>query len=382
MTAIRVLVVDDSAFMRRQITAILEKADDIVVIGTARNGEEAVQKVTELKPDVVTLDISMPVMNGLSALATIMMTHPTRCVMLSSLTQDGAPATLEALELGAIDFVGKPSGTVSLDIELQAREIVAKVRMAARARLHKRAVRPGPARRPTAQVTSTTAVPQGVSRTGPARRPPNQITSTTGAPQGASPAIVAIGVSTGGPQTLMEILPDLPADFPAPIVVVQHIPARFTAPLAKRLNDYCALTVTEAKHLELLRAGTIYIAPGGIHLTVGWNGAAGGMAAFLSHSPEGTQFCPSVDVLFNSVAAAYGSRAVGVLLTGMGDDGADGMLHIHDQGGTTIAESEQTAVVFGMPHEAIVRGAVDTIAPCTQVANHIRISLGKLVRTR
>jgi two-component system chemotaxis response regulator CheB len=359
MTAIRVLVVDDSAFMRRQITSILEKADDIVVIGSARNGEDAVQKVTELVPDVVTLDISMPVMNGLSALATIMMTHPTRCVMLSSLTQDGAPATLEALELGAIDFVGKPSGTVSLDIESQAREIVAKVRMAARAQLRKRAVRRAPARRPPAQTRSTAV-----------------------APQVARPAIVAIGVSTGGPQTLMEILPELPADFPAPIVVVQHIPARFTAPLAKRLDDHCALKVTEAKHMELLRAGTVYVAPGGIHLTVGRNGVAGGMTAFLSHSPEGTQFCPSVDVLFNSVAAAYGSRAVGVLLTGMGSDGADGMLRIHDQGGTTIAESEQTAVVFGMPHEAIVRGAVDIIAPCTQVANHMRISLGKLVLTR
>ena len=359
MSTIRVLVVDDSAFMRRQITAILEKSEDIVVIGTARNGEDAVQKVVELEPDVVTLDISMPVMNGLSALATIMMTRPTRCVMLSSLTQDGAPATLEALELGAIDFVGKPSGTVSLDIEAQAREIVTKVRMAARAQLRKKAVRPAPAQRTPARTKSAPVAPQ-VERL----------------------AIVAIGVSTGGPQTLMEILPELPADFPAPIVLVQHIPPRFTGPLAKRLDDHCALTVKEASHLEQLHAGTVYVAPGGIHLTVGQNGAAGGMVAFLSHTPSGTQFCPSVNVLFNSVAAAYGSRSIGVLLTGMGNDGADGMLHIHEQGGTTIAESEQTAVVFGMPHEAIVLGAADIIAPCTQIANHIRIALGKYVPRR
>ena len=345
--------------MRRKISSILEKAEDIVVIGTARNGEDAVRKVTELEPDVVTLDISMPVMDGLSALATIMMTRPTRCVMLSSLTQEGAPATLEALELGAIDFVGKPSGTVSLDIESQKREIVTKVRMAARAQLRKKAVRAAPLRHPPAYIK---------------RAPSEKIA--------VRPSIVTIGVSTGGPQTLMEILPELPADFPAPIVVVQHIPARFTGPLAKRLNDHCALAVTEVSHLEQLHAGTVYIAPGGIHLTVGRNGAAGGMAAFLSHTPEGTQFRPSINVLFNSAAAAYGSSAIGVLLTGMGNDGADGMLRIHEQGGTTIAESEQTAVVFGMPHEAIALGAVDIVAPCTQIATQIRIALGKFVPTR
>jgi two-component system chemotaxis response regulator CheB len=348
--------VDDSAFMRRQLTAILETAEDLVVVGTARNGEDAVQKVVDLEPDVVTLDISMPVMDGLTALAAIMMTRPTPCVMLSSLTQEGAPATLEALEMGAVDFVGKPSGTVSLDIDRQSREIVAKVRAAAHARLRSKPVRP--AARPRLQRTREETVAKS--------------------PDAGHEAIVVIGVSTGGPQTLMEILPGLPSDLPAPVCIVQHIPPRFTSPLAQRLNDHCALTVIEAKHLEPLRAGTIYLAPGGMHMTVVPNSSTGAMVAFLSHLPAGQQFCPAVNVLFNSTATAYGNRAVGVLLTGMGDDGAAGMERIHNAGGITIAESEQTAIVFGMPREAIERGAVDTVAPCTQIANHIRRALSKV----
>lgn len=352
---IRVLVVDDSAFMRRQISAIVEGASDMIVAGTARDGGEAVRKVSELQPDVVTLDINMPGISGLTALATIMMTRPTPCLMVSSLTQEGAQATFEALSLGAVDFVAKASGAVSLDIERHTGEIVEKVRMAARARLRPRAG--GDLRR-------VTRLPHGP---GAAKGPPADSAMT-----------VAIGVSTGGPQTLMEILPLLPEDFPAPVLIVQHMPPLFTASLARRLDDHSALSVKEAADMEPLRPGCAYLAPGGSHLTVTQRTSDLHFCAHLSALPTGTQFCPSVDVLFDSVATICRDRAVGVLLTGMGSDGANGMVQIRGAGGITIAESEESAVVFGMPREAIARGGAAIVAPCTQIAMQIRRAVRRL----
>ena len=215
MNKLRVLVVDDSAFMRRQLSAIIEAAGDMVVVGTARDGGEAVRKVVDLEPDVVTLDINMPGMSGLTALATIMMTRPTPCLMVSSLTQEGAQATFEALDLGAVDYVGKPSGAISLDIDQHANEIVEKLRIAAQAHL-----------RP--MTSSARRLPE---RSRPVPAPPT-------APPGQRVMVVAIGVSTGGPQTLMEILPLLPDDLPGPVLIVQHMPPLFTASLAKRLDDH------------------------------------------------------------------------------------------------------------------------------------------------
>jgi two-component system, chemotaxis family, protein-glutamate methylesterase/glutaminase len=358
MSPIRVLVVDDSAFMRQHLKAILELDRHLEVIDTARNGQEAVQKVKELHPDVVTLDINMPVMDGLTALAYIMLECPTPTVMVSSLTQEGALATFEAIELGAVDFVSKASGTVSLDIEDQAEEIITKVKAAARAKLRRR----------------SSAVPhpqKGVSR-------PERITPAPRPNGSLSQIIVAIGVSTGGPRTLMDILPSLPANLPVPVTIVQHMPATFTASFAEHLNAVCAIKVKEAEQAEPLLPGVVYVAPGGYQMTVSNSVLGKGAAVRLSTQNSGYAFCPSVNVLFNSIAQLYGSRAIGVLLTGMGDDGADGMVKIRHAGGHTIAESEETAVIFGMPHEAIERGGAEVIAPSTDIANQIQIALRRI----
>ena len=349
----KVLILDDSAFMRRYLMWIIEADSRLVVVDVARNGVEAVEKLQSLEPDVITLDINMPVMDGLTARSHIMTIRPTPVVMVSSLTQEGALATLEALELGAVDFIAKPSGTVSLDIELMADEITLKVRTAARAKLRRPSIsRP----RPAAQA--------------PRRAPQPALASSEG-------RFVAIGVSTGGPQTLLEILPQLPANLPVPVAIVQHIPANFTASLAKRLDAGCALPVQEAVNNRPLLPGNIYIAPGGWHLTVRQSVLGRGPVAHLSQEPKDRQFRPSVGVLFDSVADEFGAGGIGVLLTGMGDDGADGMVRIKRAGGVTIAESEETAIVYGMPREAVLRGGATFVVPNTQVADRIVDALRK-----
>jgi two-component system chemotaxis response regulator CheB len=327
-----------------------------VVVDSARNGEEALEKIRTAQPDVVTLDINMPVMDGLDALARIMSEHPLPVVMVSSLTQEGALATFEAIELGAVDFVTKPSGTVSLDIHDMHGEIVRKVRAAARARLH------GQRRRPISA---------------PRRREP-PASRFTPVPQKVSDRLIAIGVSTGGPRTLMEVLPQLPADLAAPIVIVQHMPPTFTASFAHHLDAECALRVKEAEQSEVLVPGQVYVAPGGFQLTVVPSALGPGAAVRLSARLDGQTFAPSVDVLFDSVAKLYGRRAIAVLLTGMGDDGANGMVNIRRAGGLTIAESEETAVIFGMPREAIARGGAEIVAPVQRVPLEIQAGLRRI----
>jgi two-component system chemotaxis response regulator CheB len=360
MSPIKVLVVDDSAFMRQHLKAILELDDHLEVVGMARNGTEAVEKVKELQPDVVTLDINMPGMDGLTALAYIMVECPVPTVMISSLTQQGALATFEAIELGAVDFISKGSGTVSLDIDDQAEEIITKVRAAARAKLR--------------HGTKATARHEKVIRAG-------RLPSALPAPSGSnSETIVVLGVSTGGPRTLLDILPSLPADLPVPMVIVQHMPPTFTASFAEHLNAVCAIQVKEAKQAETLLPGVVYVAPGGYQMTVTKSVLGKGAAVRLSSQSAGYAFCPSVNVLFHSIAPLYGPRAIGVLLTGMGDDGADGMVAIRRAGGHTIAESEETAVIFGMPHEAIERGGAVVVAPSTDIANQIQAAVRRIKR--
>jgi two-component system chemotaxis response regulator CheB len=309
--------------------------------------------VREFAPDVVTLDVNMPVMDGLTALHHIMAERPTPVVMVSSLTREGAAAAVEALELGAIDVVGKPGGTVSLDIETCWEEIVGKVRGAASAGARLRRGERAPARRRHRRGTrsSTTASPPTDAR-------PAQV-------------VVVVGISTGGPQTLRRIVPELPAEFPAAVVVVQHMPPAFTASLAKRLGEASAMPVTEAVHNEILLEGHAYVAPGGQHLTLAHSVLGRGIVVNLSRRPYGRAFCPSVDVLFESAAETLGGAAVGVLLTGMGDDGAEGMCRLHERGAPTIAESEESAIVFGMPRAAIERGAAQTVVPAWEVAQAI-----------
>lgn len=355
---IRVLVADDSAFMRRQLTQIIESDPELTVVGIARTGQEAVEKARELQPDVVTLDINMPVMDGLTALTYIMMEHPTPCLVISSLTQEGALTTFEALELGAVDFVAKPSGTISVDIDRQAQEITNKIRAVARAKM-----RGGRFRTQRAPTKRQERAPQAV------------LASRLSLP------VVGIGVSTGGPQTLLEILPSLPADLGAPVLIVQHMPAGFTNAFAKRLDEACRIRVKEAESNDPLIPGQAYLAPGGYQMTVVQSILGRGPVINLSDRPRGLTFCPSVDVLFESLAKLFGPRAICVLLTGMGDDGAKGMVQVRQAGGTTIAESEETAVVFGMPREAIQRGGAEIVAPSHQVADQVVKSILRITKT-
>ena len=345
----KVVVVDDSAFMRRHLKQMIESDPLLVVIDTAKNGEEAVAKTKQLKPDVITLDVNMPTMDGLTALTYIMLECPTPTIVVSSLTQEGALTTFEALELGAVDFVSKPSGTISLDIEDLTVEIVSKIKSALRAKL-----RMNRANRRTGQLR-----PKPV-------RPPQPIL-----PIGPE-LVVAIGVSTGGPRTLSEILPDLPADLPATVLLVQHMPPPFTASFAQRLNGDCQMQVKEAKQGDPIVPGVVYVAKGGYQLTVNPNPIGKGSLLRLGMGTSDQLFCPSVNVLFTSVAKLFGRRAVGVLLTGMGDDGADGMVKIRNAGGITIAESEESAIIFGMPAEAIKRGGAEIVAPANRIAKEIQ----------
>lgn len=350
MRKIGVLVVDDSALMRKYIKQIINEEPDMTVLDTARDGQEAVEKAISLKPQVITMDINMPRMDGITALQYIMAQVPCPVVMLSSLTQKGALATFEALELGAVDFISKPDGTVSQEIFKIKEEIKAKVRAAAKSRrLAKfRSERKKVVRKEKSAPVKTSTVPVNIER------------------------VVIIGVSTGGPRTLMDILPLLPPDFPAPVVVVQHMPAGFTAPFAQRLNQYCQLRVKEAANGDVLEQGVIYVARGGYHLKASRFQVDKGVKLFLSREPKDLLFMPSVNVTMESFCKILGpERLVAVLLTGLGDDGADMMVQIHRGGGVTIAESEETAVVWGMPREAYLRGGVQHLVPSYQVAGCI-----------
>ncbi|MBC9785293.1 chemotaxis response regulator protein-glutamate methylesterase [Heliobacterium chlorum] len=351
MNRIKVLVVDDSAMMRKAVRQILETDPDIEVIGTARDGEDALRKDQELHPDVITLDINMPVMDGLTSLTLLLEQHPeVQVVMVSSLTQEGAITTFEAMELGAFDYVAKPSGTVSSNLHVVGRELIAKVKGAAQQKRRRRRTALG-LTRPAPAVKKS--VPIGENRETSFRK------------------VVVIGVSTGGPGTLMEILPQLPANLDAALIVVQHMPPTFTASFAKRLDDYCPLSFREAKAGDKLARGEGMVAPGGYHLVLKKNALRDDVMVRLTSQPEKSLFIPSVDVTMNSVLELFGRRTVGVLLTGMGSDGAEAMVRIRQAGGITIAEDRSTAVVYGMPREAIERGGAEIVAPSYNIAKEI-----------
>jgi two-component system, chemotaxis family, protein-glutamate methylesterase/glutaminase len=340
--AVRVLVVDDSALMRRMISDLVEQEPSFGVVGTAANGQEALAKVAALKPDVITLDIEMPVMDGLAALENIMRDNPTPVVMLSSRTQNGAQETIRCLELGAVDFVCKPSGSISLDIERVKLMLHSKIRLAAGVKLSQSA-RPAVARRenpPVAQAHANTRFP--------------------------AKQIIAIGSSTGGPKALEEIIPKLPADLPAGVVVVQHMPPGFTAAMAERFNHLSAVEVREAKDGDVITRGTVLIAPGGKHLLVGTRGQVR-----TSDDPPVWGVRPAVDLMMTSAVEMFGHSIIGVLLTGMGQDGARGMAAIRKAGGPTIAQDEASCVVYGMPKAAVEAGAVDITLPLNQIAEKL-----------
>ncbi|MHB0938359.1 MAG: protein-glutamate methylesterase/protein-glutamine glutaminase [Armatimonadota bacterium] len=330
---IRILIVDDSAFIRRALTKLIEAGRGMRVVGTAGNGAEALEAIKNLRPDLVTLDIEMPVMDGITALEKIMRRFPLPVVMLSSGTSSSAELTMRCLEMGAVDFVAKPAGDENLD---SIRYIIwQKLRSAAGAHL---AQSPFPFRRAAARLRS--AIP-------PAR----------------AQRVVAIGSSTGGPRVLLEILQALPASLSAGVLIVQHMPPNFTEAMARRFNDNCAIAVFEAREGDLVTAGTAMVAPGGVHL-----GLTPQKEVRLLETPPIWGVRPAVDVMMADVAACYGPAALGVILTGMGRDGAQGLLQIRQAGGATLAQDEASCTVYGMPRAAVENGAAERVLPPAEIA--------------
>ncbi len=345
---IKLLIVDDSALMRRQLSTLFSEEGDFE-IRLARNGKEAVEENERFQPDVITLDINMPEMDGLTALSLIMAERSVPVIMVSSLTEKGALATFEALALGAVDYVAKPSGTISLTINDIKKELISKVRSAARSKIKS-------ARKTVLRTTvekNKTVEPPSIIRRGVANN-----------------GIVIIGVSTGGPRTLEDVLPLFPADFPYPILVAQHMPSSFTLPFANRMNDLCQLHVVEASKPTPIEAGFIYIGKGGADMTVAQRGGK----PTIIPKPENSQFLwhPSVELLGRSVLENYeATRVIAVMLTGMGYDGSDAFTEIKKRGGKTIAESEESCVVFGMPAELIVKGGASVTLPADKITKQI-----------
>lgn len=356
MEKIRVLIVDDSAFMRKVIDDILSADPDIEVIDRAKNGLECIKKVKELKPDVITLDIEMPVMDGLEALEQLMKNHPVPVVMLSSLTQEGADATIRALELGAFDFVAKPSGPISLDIHKVADRILERVKAAGTAKGRIRKLRPSYLIPP--KPAAATPVPE-------VKLPPKPVVGTRGT---NAHKLVALGTSTGGPKALQTVLTAIPASFSAPIVIVQHMPPGFTKSLAQRLNTLCQIRVVEAENGQVLENSTAYIAPGGYHMEiVPYSGNR--LQIRLTQDEPRNGHRPSVDTLFESVGELAGVEKWVVIMTGMGSDGTKGLRYIKEKGqAVSIIEDESSCVVFGMPRAAIQAGLADKVVPLENIA--------------
>lgn len=344
--AIKVLVVDDSAFMRKAITNMLQSDPDIKVIWAAKDGQEGVKKAVELAPDVVTMDIEMPVMDGISALRQIMEKKPMPVLMLSSLTTEGAKATMDCLDLGAVDFVPKNLSDLSVNIVNVRDDLIAKVKAVAGRRV-RRALAPNASSRSAAPLPTYTV---------------KKIQGNT--------AILAIGTSTGGPKALQDIMPLFPANFSVPILIVQHMPQYFTKSFAERLNGTCNIEVVEAKDGDHLKPGKAFLAPGGLHLKVKRLGAFD-LGVKLDPEPASYIHKPSVDVMMNSVAEFFPGRALGVILTGMGSDGKEGMAKIKATGGKTIAQDEKSCVVYGMPKAVIEAGIADKVVALENIVGEI-----------
>jgi two-component system, chemotaxis family, protein-glutamate methylesterase/glutaminase len=335
---IRVLVVDDSAFVRKAIARMLNGAPDVEVVGMAADGEEGLALARALHPDVITLDIQMPRLGGIETLRRLLPDSPSAVLLLSSLTQEGADVTLRGLELGALDFVDKSTVKGPMNLLGLKDELLAKVRALAQA----------PRKHPPASEIPAAAEPARAD---------------------TRAEVVAIGASTGGPAALQALVPALPAGFPAAVVVVQHIPRGFSRSLAERLAARSTLPVREAVDGEPLLPGTVLVAPAGLHLKLHRRGGA--VKVSLDEEPRTALHRPSVDVLMTSLARVCGARSLGVVLTGMGSDGTAGLRAIRQAGGRTLAESEETAVIYGMPKSAVEAGVVDLSAPLGHLAAEI-----------
>jgi two-component system chemotaxis response regulator CheB len=337
---IRVLVVDDSALMRKLIPQMIEREGSIQVVGTAMDGTFALEKIPELKPDVITLDLDMPRMDGMETLRKIMRKDPKPVIVVSAHSKDGASATFKALSFGALDFVTKPLDPTS-HMDQIAGELINKIRAAAKSQL--------------------LTLPEPQAKPRKAKTPRN----------GEAPAkVIAIGISTGGPQALHYVLSQLPPDFPGTILIVQHMPEGFTEMFAKRLDETCGIEVKEAKSGDLLFPGRALVCPGNKHMKV--KRMPLGDVVVLNDGDKVNGHRPSVDVLFHSVAVEFAERSIGVLMTGMGEDGADGLGHIKHRGGLTIAQAEESCVVYGMPRAAVERGYAMRVVSLDALANTLQ----------
>lgn len=338
---IRVLVVDDSAFMRKLITEIINAEEDLQVVGYARNGQDALAKLARLEVDVVTLDVEMPVMDGLETLERIMAERPLPVVMLSGRTRKGSETTIQALSLGAVDFVAKPSATQGLELDSIANEITAKVRLAA-----------------TAQLATCKKAPT-VSKPAP-------LPVLPATPAGAANKVVIIGSSTGGPKAVEEVFARIPPNLPAGIIVVQHMPKDFTRSFAERLNNLFPFPVREANSGDLVENGKALIAPGDYHLTINSE-----RRVALDQGERVMFLRPAIDVTMESLPGVYGKNIIGVILTGMGRDGAKGMATIKRAGGVTIAQDKNTSTIYSMPRAVAEEGNADYILPLEKIGGVI-----------
>jgi len=337
---VKVLIVDDSSFMRKALAHIMASEQSIEVIGTAADGQEAIQKINQLHPDVVLLDIEMPVMDGLTALVHIMAECPTPILMLSALNKRDAAIAIKSLEYGAVDFIAKPSGVISYDIDKLGKEIIDKVKAAASVNVRKM------------------RLPLPVERYQPQKRG-----------IATRKKIVVIGASTGGPRAVARVLSSFPRDISTAIIVVQHMSPEFMSPFVDRLKGDCPLRISIAKREGIIEPGRVLIAPGGYHTMIMANGSVNKIR--LSRKKSAQDIYPSIDYAMESAAKVYGDGTLGVLLTGLGSDGARGLKAIKEAGGSTITEDESTCVVFGMPKAAIEMGCVDEIVPLPQIARAI-----------
>lgn len=333
----RVLIVDDSAFMRKVLEEIIRTDPKLEVVGQAKDGREAITMAQSLQPDVLTMDINMPRMDGLEATRHIMTQNPRPILIVSSESRQGAQSTLQALELGAIDFVTKPSSGIDLDMRNVRDELLGKIKMAAKVRVVRTAALHDPSASPEAKETAASAkeVPASEPRV----------------------PLVMIAASTGGPATLMRLMPRFPKNFPAAVVLVQHMPATFTSQLSVQLTEVAAIRVKEAEPNEALQTGTCYVCPGSHHLRISLSGRIK-----LDDGPRISGYRPCADVAFESAAAYAGANLVGVVLTGMGNDGAKGVQAVKAARGAVLAQDEASSVIFGMPAEAIRTGCVDRVA--------------------
>ena len=350
---INVLVIDDSAFMRKAVSTMIESDPAIKVIAVARDGEEGIKLVKHLKPDIITLDIEMPRMGGLEALQHIMAEYPTPVIIVSSLSEEGANVTLEAMDMGAVDFIPKNLTNAAIDVMKIQNELIEKIKTFAGMRLS----RLKPKKSGEQEVVQHLSIPKGHIPSGARER----ILKT---------AVVAIGTSTGGPKALQYVLPRFPVNFPVAILVVQHMPKAFTGPFAERLDKACQIHVKEAEDGEPVRAGVAYIAPGDLHAKVVRRKSTE-VSIELTNEPAALLYRPSVTVMMNSVADVYPGRSVAVMMTGMGSDGLEGMRAIKEKHGRTIAQNEASCVVYGMPKSVVDAGIVDKVVSLERISGEV-----------